>query len=94
MFKIFLSSLGRKCQEIIVGAQNQQNTPIQIAGTYLLNDERIAAKPNIPTYLLRLANQDFYIFNDGSKGGWKIGTFESLSTGEYLFKGKFIIFFK
>ena len=79
--------LGRKCKEIIVG-EDYQGPPLEAVGTYSFSGPywRTSAEPNIPTY--RLGFEQFFIFNDGSEGGWKIGTEESLNTGEYLFKGK------
>ena len=55
----------------------------------VLANERPSAKPNSPVW--KTPQGDRFIFNTGSKEGWRIGSKTSLATGSSYCKGKIIL---
>ena len=59
-------------------------------GLYLPTDKRASDAPNNPVWKMFAGNR--FIFNDGGSAGWRIGAGEeSLTTGDYVCKGKHIL---
>ena len=79
----FLSALD--CEAIqVTGEASNSNV-----GLYILANERASAKPNSPVW--KTPQGDRFIFNTGSKEGWRIGSETSLATGSSYCKGKIIL---
>ena len=57
-------------------------------GLYILANERTSAKPNNPVW--KTPRGDRFIFNTGTKEGWRIGPKSSLDTGSFYCKSKYI----
>ena len=58
-------------------------------GLYIPVNERTSAKPNNPVW--KSSKEDRFIFNTGTKEGWRIGPRSSLTTGSFYCKSKHIL---
>ena len=58
-------------------------------GIYKRSEKHAAAAPYYPVWE-HLEGKNIYIFNTGTSIGWRIGLFQSLSTGSYYYKSKII----
>ena len=58
-------------------------------GIYLPWNERTSEKSNDPVWKIQLG--DRFIFNTGSKNGYRIGSKSSLTSGSYYCQGKDIL---
>ena len=61
-----------------------------LVGTYVISREIASGAPDSPVW--ELVGKKFYIFNNGSDEGWRIGTKQSLTDGYYLYKSKNWVF--
>ena len=77
-----ISSTEKSCGSLkVIGDSNK------FIGTYHASDELATAAPQNQVW--KLSGKEYYIFNTGSKEGWRIGSKSGLQTGAYLFKSKF-----
>ena len=85
MFVCFLFSSELHCEAIqVTGDASDSNV-----GLYILANERALAKPNNPVW--KTPQGDRFIFNTGSREGWRIGSETSLATGSSFCKGEHIL---
>ena len=76
------------CEAIHVTEDNSHSN--SEGGLYLLSDERASDAPNNPVWKKSGGNR--FIFTTGGSEGWRIGAGEeSLTTGDYVCKGKHIL---
>ena len=81
----FLFSSELHCEAIqVTGDASDSNV-----GLYILTNERTSAKPNNPVW--KTPEGDRFIFNTGSREGWRIGPKKSLATGSSYCKSKHIL---
>ena len=79
------------CEAIQVTGDTSSDSNSE-GGLYLPTDKRASDAPNNPVWRNSLGNR--FIFNTLSTDGWKIGSEDGLTTGNYWCKSKhiFIIF--
>ena len=58
----------------------------RLVGTYVISHEVANGAPDCPVW--ELVGKEFYVFNNGSDEGWRIGTKQNLTDGFYLYKSK------
>ena len=73
------------CEAIQVTGDNSNSN----VGLYILTNERTSADPNSPVW--KTTKGDRFIFNTGTKEGWRIGPESSLTTGSFYCNGKHIL---
>ena len=82
---VFLFSSELHCEAIqVTGDASDSNV-----GLYILANERTSAKPNNPVW--KTPRGDRFIFNTGTKEGWRIGPKSSLNAGSFYCKSKHIL---
>ena len=57
-----------------------------VTGTYFISEEKSSSSPEKPTY--KLDGKDRYLFFDSSDEGWRVGRYEWVTTGRFLYTSK------